>query len=315
MYSALVIGCGNIGALYDLTNDQILTHAKAFSLSKEFSLSVFDIDKEVTKNVSSKYNCNVIDNIDKKALAGFDCVSICTPTSTHVDILEKALKAGVKVIICEKPVSNIPEELNKALSMYSSGDSKVIVNYIRRFQPAYSEVKKLISGILMRETLTNISIRYQKGFLNNCSHAFDLIEFLINDRHVLNEIKKHHCVYDHFADDPTISLQAFCNGANVSVTGLTEIKYPVFEIDLFFTEHKIAIYEAGNKIKIFGAVNSGSAQKFVQEDTKFRFTDCVKNYMQHVVGYVEGILKGEELNDNFLSSVELNERMIRYIKI
>ncbi len=29
MFNALLIGCGNIGALYDLETDQVTTHAKA----------------------------------------------------------------------------------------------------------------------------------------------------------------------------------------------------------------------------------------------------------------------------------------------
>jgi len=43
-YSALIIGCGNIGALYDLNvPEKVWTHAKAFSTTKDIQFSVADV--------------------------------------------------------------------------------------------------------------------------------------------------------------------------------------------------------------------------------------------------------------------------------
>ena len=89
MYRGLVIGCGNIGALYDFDNAQIITHAKAIHTDPRFSLSVFDINKELAKKISSKYNCEIIEEINEQTMQSFNCVSICTPTHTHYEFLEK----------------------------------------------------------------------------------------------------------------------------------------------------------------------------------------------------------------------------------
>ena len=54
MFKIIIIGCGNIGALYDLKSNKILTHAKAFSLIDNFSLYFYDLNISLTKIVAKK---------------------------------------------------------------------------------------------------------------------------------------------------------------------------------------------------------------------------------------------------------------------
>ena len=58
MFKALLIGCGNIGALYDFDNTQILTHAKGYALHPAFELTVFDINKELEIRTKSCRICS-----------------------------------------------------------------------------------------------------------------------------------------------------------------------------------------------------------------------------------------------------------------
>ena len=89
-YNAVIIGCGKIGALYDIENDLILTHAKGYYLSDNINLKfVIDVDKSVAVKVSKKYNCDYkldYKDIDYKEI---DIVSICTPTEFHFEILSE----------------------------------------------------------------------------------------------------------------------------------------------------------------------------------------------------------------------------------
>ncbi|HLX91950.1 MAG TPA: Gfo/Idh/MocA family oxidoreductase, partial [Puia sp.] len=93
MYKALVIGCGNIGALYDFNNGEIQTHVKALHLNPRFSLSIFDNDKDLAKKISRKYACETVEMLDDETLQSFDCISICTPTRTHAGFILKAMKS------------------------------------------------------------------------------------------------------------------------------------------------------------------------------------------------------------------------------
>lgn len=312
MYNALVIGCGKIGAMYDFENDKIQSHAKAFYIDPRFSLAVYDIDNAISNKIAVKYNCEVLNYIDEDNLKYFDCVSICAPTEMHLPLLKIATNAGTKVIICEKPVSNKTEELDKALLLYS-GRSKILVNYIRRFQPCFIELKGLISIILAKEALTNIDIRYQRGFINNCSHALDLIEYLTESEINLSDIKKHNMIPDHFVNDPTVSLQAGWDGINVCIIGLSYVSFSHFEIDLFFEFHKICIRNAGNSIEIYKAEKGSDFLLPLKIQNEFTRSNCLDNYMVNVIERAYKLLIDSSQSDNFLQSVSLNKKMLDYL--
>ncbi len=314
MYSALVIGCGNIGAGYDIDNNQVQTHVKAYHLDPRFSLSIFDIYQAKVTEIASKYNCEIVDSIERNILSTFDCVSICTNTDTHFHLLKMAIEAGVKVILCEKPISNYLDELKEARRTYLKGESKVLVNYFRRFQPAYIELRKFASILMQNEILTNINIRYQRGFVNNCGHALDILEFITGSEINLKEIKKHNFMFDHFKNDPTISLQAIWNSTNICINGLSNVRFSYFEIDLFFEYHKICVKNAGQNIEIFKAENSKQFLKPLSILADLSYENCIENYMVNVIENVHQLLKDKNLKDNFLQSINLNTRMLNYIE-
>ncbi len=315
MYKALVIGCGNIGAGYDLENEHILTHTKAYHLNSNFELVIYDSDHKLAQVISEKYNCTIAESISKEALSGYDIVSICTPTNTHFAILNDAVSAGVKLIICEKPVSYDAEELNSITEIYARGHSKILVNYIRRFQPAYKALRNFISSLLKIEELTNVSVRYQRGFINNCSHAFDLIEYLTDKPIKLTGIGKHNVINDHFNNDPTLSLQTMWDNVNFDVLGLTNVQFSLFEIDLFFDLHKISISEVGNVINVYKAEKGAKNLQTLGHLSEYSGRNCMQDYMKYVINECCELLSGKAVNDNFIRSVSLNQKMLNYLSL
>jgi hypothetical protein len=313
MFKALVIGCGNIGSQYDFNNEEIQTHAKAFSQNPSIQLTVFDINKELEKRVCQKYMCQFVSDLSANTLKEFDIVSICTPTQTHFEILKTAINANVKTIICEKPISSDFDEMEKIKEIYENGNSKILVNYIRRFQPAFAELKDYLQNSLLINDLVNINIKYQRGFINNCSHAFDLIEFLFEKTLILKEVKIHNCVYDHFDYDATLSLQALWAKTNLVVVGLNSVLFSYFEIDLYFSNSLIRISDAGNTINIYKslAVTNASSLSPLALYKNLVKEDCLKNYMEAVVSNAINLSVHRYLEDNFLSSINLNQNMLK----
>jgi predicted dehydrogenase len=253
MYQALLIGCGNIGALYDLENQDVLTHAKAYTQHPGFSLTVFDPDKELETRIANAHKAAIAQPIEEAYLKQFHCVSVCSPTQTHASWLHLAIQASVPIVICEKPVSNNSEELTALAASHMRGNTKILVNYIRRFQPAYMALKQNISDWLQQETLTNVAIRYQRGFINNASHAFDLLQFLFNKSINLEQVQISHAINDHFPHDPTLTLTSTWDQAGFNAMGLTNVQFSHFEIDLYFHTRKIMITDAGKTIRILEA--------------------------------------------------------------
>lgn len=314
MFKALLIGCGNIGALYDFETYDVYTHAKAYSKNSMFKFTVYDPDIELAKKVANKYGVNQITDVLSIDFSEYDCVSICSPTNTHVHFLKMAFLAKVKVIICEKPISIDENELTEISNLYLNSNSKVIVNYIRRFQPSFIDLKVLVEEILLKEKLVNINITYQKGFLNNASHAFDLLQFLFNQNLVLKDVKITNKEFDFFKNDPTLSLSTNWNHVPVNVTGLTNISFTIFELDLFFSSCRIKITDSGKNITVYTIPATQSFSVSLIKDEKNSQSNCIKDYMEFVIAKAQTILLENEHADNFMDSISLNKEMIKHIK-
>jgi hypothetical protein len=311
MYNALLIGCGNIGAMYDWDNDHVLTHAKAYFKSGKINPSFYDLNKEQLQIVANRYNGKVIDNLDI-ALRNlkFDIVSICTPTPSHFTVLSKVLKNNTKVIICEKPISLNSNELDQLKKLYSDSESKVLVNYIRRFQPSYNRLSTFLENLPEGEVLTNICIRYQRGFINNCSHAIDLLQFLFKKKFDVNNFIITKKVYDHFNDDPTISGYGDWLNVNLNIIGLQNINYSLFEIDLFFNNKKIQIANSGNEI-IFSFMEINNKKLIVQNE--MNMNNCILDYMIPVIEKAISLINNEDSSDNFIETLQLNQTILEIL--
>ena len=297
MVRALIIGCGNIGGLYDLENENIETHAKAISKNDWIEkVDVFDTNIELQKRICFKYDFNGLKCDKKINYKNYNIVSINTPTNTHFQYLKLCLESKVPLIVCEKPVSNSINELDEIKNLYDSGKSKIIVNYFRRFLTSYLLLKNKIN--FNKKDLKQIQIKYYKGFLNNCGHAFDTIEFLTETNLNPINIKVSKKEYDFFNNDPTINARFISNDIEFDVEGM-DIKNKTFEIIFKFENQKIIFKNSGNRIEIFES-----------NVLNFESDDLIKNYMTDVYNEIKNIYFDKELKDNFKNSILLNRKQI-----
>jgi hypothetical protein len=186
------------------------------------------------------------------------------------------------------------------------------VNYIRRFQPGFLNLKSFIHRDLYFDELTNVSIRYQRGFINNCSHAMDLLEFLTNKEIILDKIKIHNKVFDQFENDATLSLMALWDNVNFDILGLGNVLFSHFEIDLYFKKNKILIKDAGNRIEIYKSDGKSTILLPLKLKENLSKEDCLKNYMIPVTNHAIELMEKLELEDNFINSINLNLKMLNY---
>jgi len=261
--------------------------------------------------MANVYKAKIAQPIDEVYIKQFQCVSICSPTHLYAFWLRLAINSGVPLVICEKPVSNNSEELTELVTSYQQANTRILVNYIRRFQPAYIALKQSISDLLKQDTLSNIAVRYHRGFVNNASHAFDLLQFLFNKPINLEKIHVNQTIYDHFPKDPTLSLTSIWDGVVLNVMGLANIQFSHFEIDLYFRKHKIMITDAGKTIRIFEAnLNDTYLQPLFEKEVQH---NCIKDYMKEVIQHAFNLLEDTSSTDNFEESIKLNQQLIKYI--
>jgi predicted dehydrogenase len=309
-----VIGCGNIGALYDFKKEGIKTHVKAFYHTRNFLISVFDQNAELAKEIADYYKIETLQELNNEALTQFKVVVISTPTSSHYELLKKCLQLNVPVIVCEKPITDSTVNLEELEQLKKDSTSKVLVNYFRRFHPCYHQLRQFVKEI--NEELTNIQVTYQRGFLNNATHALDMLNFLFGES-LLQDIKIGSYAFDEFKNDPTVSLTAKFRSVPVSIQGLQFVKHSFFEIRLWFQTKFISIENSGQSIRVYSTTSeedSGFYLPLINISSPFDKVNAIEDAMKYLVDDVNKHLEDPRLEDNFETSFLLNQQSLKIIE-
>lgn len=124
MFKAAIIGFGDIG--YFLSKDkkrkQTWSHFEAYHSINETKIeAIVERNKKKIDFIKKKYpQINVFRNIDEliNSKLDIDVISICTPTETHFNILNKSLILNPKIIVCEKPICETLNEAKKIVKLF-----------------------------------------------------------------------------------------------------------------------------------------------------------------------------------------------------
>jgi hypothetical protein len=306
---ALLIGCGNIGAGYDLTDpEKVLTHARAYH-KRQIDFTVYDANGDTAKKIADHYKADYLIDLKNDDIKNFNVVSITTPTTTHYEYLERLIQLKIPVVICEKPVVSSLEQVKTLRKLYANASTKIVVNYIRRFQPAYKEAKSRLKNFQGNDNPASIIIKYKRGFLNNASHAVDLLEYLFETPFSFQNFSFSGFAFDVFDNDPTLSGSCIFLNLPVHFIGLTGSSYPIFEIEIFNKNSKVVICHSGNEIRYY-FIND---KEELKEDITLRQENILTTYMLAVIDEALDSLVNQSSEDNFLSSLDLNEKMLHII--
>jgi predicted dehydrogenase len=121
-----VIGAGHLGKI----------HLKCISELPEYHLAGFyDSDPEVAKKLSDEKGYHSFESIEQ-LINEVDVVDIVTPTVSHFDIAQTALKKFRHIFI-EKPLTESVEEAKMLSSLQKEANVKVQVGHVERFNPAF----------------------------------------------------------------------------------------------------------------------------------------------------------------------------------
>ena len=174
-YKTAVIGCGRIAG----------THASAYrrrdnriDLVAGADISAENLEKfQQTYNVPQGYS----DYRVMLAEIAPDIVSICTYADLHMSMLEACAEAGVKGIICEKPMLNSPSELPRARELIERTGAKVIVGHMRRYGMAHIRARELFVGGEIGKPVLVMGTLGGGGLAEMGSHWIDLMRFFNDD--------------------------------------------------------------------------------------------------------------------------------------
>lgn len=304
---ALVVGCGNIGAGYDLDDDRILTFAKALSLRPEVALTLADADEARARDIAARYGVRSLGAPGDDDLGAFDMVCICVPTPLHFGLLSRCIALQVPLAICEKPLVARLDEV-AALEKMELGATRIMVNYMRRFQPGYARLREQLAGWMAQEPLLGVEIRYVRGLLNYAGHALDLLEFLLDRPFRAGGLRVAKSSFDAFPDDPTLVGALDWEGIPVTLHGVADARYALFEIDLYTPTRRVEIRDRGDAIRCFEA-----EQGLLRERPEMRQDDAIRDYMVSMIDHALACLAGRA-PDNFRQALRLNREILTLIR-
>lgn len=126
-----VIGCGKIAE----------RHLTAYrKLDADVTVSdIVERGRDVALRHGARWNPVPLDVLH----GDFDAIDICTPTPTHAEFIDIALREG-KHVFCEKPLArNLDEALAIEATSLETGRI-VMVGYLYRFHPAFEFAREIL---------------------------------------------------------------------------------------------------------------------------------------------------------------------------
>lgn len=176
-YRVGIIGCGGISqshctAWAQIPSVEMVAAADIIEANVKARAEQFKIPNRYT---------DAVEMLRKEKL---DLVSICTTTMAHVTMTIAAAEAGVKGILCEKPMAPDLQKADEMIAACEKSGTKLAIAHQRRFMPDWIEARSLIlEGAIGVPILFHW--RTSGGLLNNGSHAVDTMRFFLGDAKVV----------------------------------------------------------------------------------------------------------------------------------
>ncbi len=180
-----------------------------------------------------------------------DAVLICTPTSSHADLLEQAAHAG-KHIFCEKPMDLSLERTAALTNLVKQKNVKLMLGFNRRFDPDFMQARQfIIEGKVGAVQIVKITSRdpglppidYIKNsgglFMDMAIHDFDMARYMMDKK-----------VVEVFAKGLVLIDEAVATAGDVD-TALTTLTFEDGTYAVIDNSRK-AVYGYDQRLEIFG---------------------------------------------------------------
>ncbi|MBU6359716.1 MAG: inositol 2-dehydrogenase [Chloroflexi bacterium] len=233
-----------------------------------------------------------------------DVVMIATPTGTHAELIERAVRAG-KPVWCEKPVAMTLAGTEHVVQTVEASKHPVMIGFMRRFDPGYAAAKHAIeAGEVGRiERFRALScdttppplafIKTSGGiFVDMMVHDFDMARFLVGE---IEEVSAWGAalIDPGFAEagdvDTCVAMLRFANGAVGTIEGTRRATWGYdIRTEIAGSKAKLVV-EAQNKTPLLMARNVGHEGDYFQSFPD-RFETAYKGEMAY---FIDCLQKGQ----------------------
>lgn len=131
-----VIGTGRMGQ----------SHCRVYSNLRHVKfVGICDANADLGRDIARRHEVSFFRDVDS-LLENVDAVSVCTPTPDHFGIVKRCLEQGIHVMV-EKPFTETLEQAEALKEVASRSKAVVQVGHIEKYNPAFSELRKVVEGM------------------------------------------------------------------------------------------------------------------------------------------------------------------------
>lgn len=255
MLSAVVVGCGRVGSLYDEGRQGLdpRSHAGAYVASQAIELAA-GIDPDPGRRAAFErlWGVPTYSRVDEMpADLRPDVWSVCTPAGPRPAAIEAALSAGARAIWAEKPLALTSGEARSAVDRARQAGVPLAVNYLRRWDAAHIAVADAIRrGEVGR--VEHVVAHYSDGLLNYGTHAIDLFRWFFGQP---TWVWAHPSSAENAADPSPMVALGFTGGTVAALLPIRRDAHDTFEVDVVGAEARFTLRDRGAEVLVQRVVN------------------------------------------------------------
>ncbi len=256
-----LIGCGGLGS----------RHAKNInSLEGAELVAICDANIDSARKLAGELSSSPTPYGDHQKLLSDqepDVVFVITPNHTHCELAVSAAKAGAHVF-CEKPMALTVEDCDAMISAAESAGVYLTVGYVRRFQNAYREMKRLIDDGKIGDVQMAHAVRLGSGapggaggwqlsrdayggLFSMHSHELDQLTWMAGEVKAVQAVMKHGDGSENTVEESIFINLQFASGAIGSLSSSRIYPANSYELGLAGTEGALKITSGGGTDILF----------------------------------------------------------------
>ncbi len=287
-FACSIVGLGRIASSLedDPLREKPATHAGAISSNPECTLlSGCDPDPEKRRLFAERWGCaSVFATIDELLANGKpDILHVASPPDSHAYYVFRAIRSGIPLVICEKPLSESIREAKRIAYAALRSGTVLMVNHERRYSGDYIRAKRVIAEKTYGRLLS-VSARLAMGYGRKVSdmlfedgtHMADIIMFLTD-----TEIRIARSFGRPDEKGGNLLVVGSTGPVRVTIEASCDRDHLVFELVLGFERGRVV-------------VGNGIYEEYGSEESAFYkgFRSLVKKigFMEGETGYFSGML-------------------------
>lgn len=298
IYRAAVIGLGKIGWILsrDARRAKPATHVEAYLADPRVRL-VAGADTEVSRRADFEAAHPELtafgDVSDLLDVARPDIVSVATPPEQHAEVVIRCAEAGMKVILCEKPIADSVSAGNRMVRICRARGAILLVNHSRQFDPMIRATIRLLRDGHMG-TVRALAGHYTAGLYNSGTHLMAMIQAIAGvPTRVVAVSSPASCPKDDLNADAVLAFDRDVVG---TIQAHEVLDYAIFTLQVFTASTMVVFDDFGYSTWTCAAVPSPwfDGYRQLQAEAMTLRQPHPRSFIGSAVSYAVDVLAGDQ---------------------